>query len=53
MANLIGGAVFPIGLIAIFMTGANLYTGNCMYLLQGEYIRHKIHNLPHDFGPVL
>ena len=26
MANLVGGAVFPIGLIAIFMTGANLYT---------------------------
>lgn len=32
-ANLIGGAVFPIGLIAIFMTGANLYTGNCMYIV--------------------
>ena len=32
-ANLIGGAVFPIGLIAIFMTGANLYTGNCMYIM--------------------
>eukprot|EP00037_Helgoeca_nana_P002009 m.31186 g.31186 ORF g.31186 m.31186 type:complete len:221 (+) comp12295_c0_seq2:278-940(+) len=33
LANLVGGAVFPIGLIAIFMTGANLYTGNCMYLI--------------------
>ena len=27
LSSLIGGAVFPIGLIAIFLTGANLYTG--------------------------
>ena len=27
VANLVGGAVFPVGLIAIFLTGANLYTG--------------------------
>ena len=25
VSNLVGGAVFPVGLIAIFMTGANLY----------------------------
>ena len=33
LSNLLGGAVFPVGLIAIFLTGANLYTGNCMYLI--------------------
>jgi len=31
--KLYGGAVFPIGLIAIFLTGANLFTGNCMYIV--------------------
>ena len=31
LSNLLGGAVFPVGLIAIFLTGANLFTGNCMY----------------------
>jgi len=31
LSNLLGGAVFPVGLIGIFLTGANLYTGNCMY----------------------
>lgn len=40
---LIGGAVFPMGLIAIVFTGANLFTGNCMYtapvLLNGEVSR--------------
>eukprot|EP01047_Picozoa_sp_COSAG01_P070147 COSAG01_NODE_10556_length_2133_cov_3.189282_1_plen_323_part_00 len=33
LSNLVGGAVFPVGLIAIFLTGANLYTGNCMYVV--------------------
>jgi formate/nitrite transporter FocA (FNT family) len=33
LSSLVGGAVFPVGLIAIFLTGANLYTGNCMYLV--------------------
>jgi len=32
-SKLIGGAVFPVGLIAIFLTGANLFTGNCMYVV--------------------
>ena len=33
LSNLLGGAVFPIGLIGIFLTGANLFTGNCMYFV--------------------
>ena len=33
LGNLIGGAVFPVGLIGIFLTGANLFTGNCMYVV--------------------
>ena len=33
LSNLLGGAVFPVGLIAIFLTGANLFTGNCMYFV--------------------
>ena len=33
LSNLVGGAVFPVGLVAIFLTGANLYTGNCMYVI--------------------
>lgn len=33
IANVLGGAVFPVGLIAIFLTGANLFTGNCMYVV--------------------
>lgn len=33
LSNLVGGAVFPVGLIAIYLTGANLYTGNCMYVI--------------------
>jgi len=28
--SLVGGAVFPIGLIAIVLTGAELFTGDCM-----------------------
>eukprot|EP00040_Diaphanoeca_grandis_P008544 m.45610 g.45610 ORF g.45610 m.45610 type:complete len:313 (+) comp20008_c1_seq1:112-1050(+) len=31
--GLLGGMVFPVGLIAIYLTGANLYTGNCMYVV--------------------
>lgn len=30
---LLGGAVFPIGLIAILLTGTNLFTANCMYVV--------------------
>jgi len=30
MAKLIGGAVFPVGLIAIVLTGMELFTGDCM-----------------------
>ena len=33
MSNLLGGAVFPVGLIGIYLTGANLFTGNCMYFV--------------------
>ena len=33
LSNLIGGMVFPVGLIGIFLTGANLFTGNCMYFV--------------------
>jgi formate/nitrite transporter len=33
LSNLYGGAVFPVGLIGIFLTGANLFTGNCMYFV--------------------
>ena len=29
-AKLVGGAVFPVGLIAIVLTGAELFTGDCM-----------------------
>ena len=34
LSNLLGGAVFPVGLIGIFLTGANLFTGNCMCVLE-------------------
>ncbi|HOO90156.1 MAG TPA: formate/nitrite transporter family protein, partial [Syntrophales bacterium] len=30
MSKLIGGAVFPVGLIAIVLTGMELFTGDCM-----------------------
>ena len=30
VAKLIGGAVFPVGLIAIVLTGMELFTGDCM-----------------------
>jgi len=33
LGNLIGGAVFPVGLIGIFLKGDNLFTGNCMYVV--------------------
>ena len=33
LSNLLGGIVFPVGLIGIFLTGANLFTGNCMYFV--------------------
>lgn len=33
LSNLVGGAVFPVGLIGLFLTGANLFTGNCMYVV--------------------
>jgi formate/nitrite transporter len=42
----VGGAVFPMGLIAVVFTGANLFTGNCMYivpaLLNGSLPRHRV-----------
>jgi len=43
---LVGGAVFPMGLIAVVLTGANLFTGNCMYvvpsLLNGDLPRLRV-----------
>jgi formate/nitrite transporter len=33
LGMLVGGAVFPMGLIAVVTTGANLFTGNCMYIV--------------------
>ena len=30
IAKLIGGSVFPVGLIAIVLTGMELFTGDCM-----------------------
>lgn len=33
LGMLVGGAVFPMGLIAVVFTGANLFTGNCMYIV--------------------
>ena len=30
IAKLVGGAVFPVGLIAIVLTGMELFTGDCM-----------------------
>lgn len=40
VSMIIGGAVFPMGLIGVVFTGANLFTGNCMYtvpaLLNGD-----------------
>ncbi len=35
MAKLISGAVFPVGLIAIVLTGAELFTGDVMLLTMG------------------
>jgi formate/nitrite transporter len=32
ISNLITGAVFPVGLIAIVLTGAELFTGDCMLI---------------------
>jgi formate/nitrite transporter len=32
-AMLVGGAVFPVGLIAIVNFGGSLFTGNCMYIV--------------------
>merc|ERR1719272_652847 len=33
LPSFMSGFVFPIGLIGIFLTGSNLYTGNCMYVV--------------------
>ena len=30
--KLVAGAMFPLGLIVIFMTGSELFTGNTMYM---------------------
>jgi formate/nitrite transporter len=44
--NLIAGAVFPVGLIAIVLTGAELFTGDCMLVpvacLQGKSTLSKL-----------
>eukprot|EP00457_Paulinella_chromatophora_P011186 gb/GEZN01011314.1/.p1 GENE.gb/GEZN01011314.1/~~gb/GEZN01011314.1/.p1 ORF type:complete len:356 (+),score=33.03 gb/GEZN01011314.1/:30-1070(+) len=32
-ANLVAGAVFPFGLIAVFLSGANLFSTNCMLVV--------------------
>jgi formate/nitrite transporter len=46
LGMLVGGAVFPMGLIAVVFTGANLFTGNCMYivpaLLNGSLPRARV-----------
>ena len=31
-ARLVFGAVFPLGILLVLITGANLFTGNCMYM---------------------
>lgn len=41
MGKLIGGAVFPVGLIIIVATGAELFTGDAMLAPMGAFI-HKV-----------
>ncbi len=35
MTKLVGGALFPVGLMLVVIGGADLFTGNCLYLLIG------------------
>lgn len=50
LANLIGGAVFPIGLILIVLAGAELITGNIMSVSMAFYAKKiSLGNLVHNW----
>lgn len=53
VAKLVGGSVFPIGLILVVICGAELFTGNCLMVVSAIDGKIKIGSVIKNWGIVL